>query len=114
MAKLYEPKNKTFDGKTLNAAYDKLSEEEQDTVDRQIDLVDTKLSKVAEERALAGDDRGAGGKTGFGRLSGLEVIAALGAWLNSLEDTDPEGLASLQKQASRPDGLPAFFKKDRI
>jgi hypothetical protein len=102
MTKLYEPQQKPFDGKVLNVAFAKLDPPDQDIINRQIDVVDTQLSRRMEEKALAGTDRGAGGKTGFGRLSGLEVMAGLGAWLEKLEKTDPEGLASLRKRYARP------------
>ena len=97
MTKLYEPQKKPFDGPVLKKAFAELDPPDQDIVNRQIDVVGMELSRRSEEKA----GRSSGVKTGFGRLSGLEVIAGLGVWLSRLEKTDPEGLASLRKRYAR-------------
>jgi len=80
---LYKPQGEPFTHKVLIEAGKKLSKKESDLITTNIDRVDTKLRRIKASK-------NGNAKTGFGRMSGVELMAALGAWMSRVAEKSPE------------------------
>jgi hypothetical protein len=108
---LYKPNKAPLTTGQINAGYKALTSREQEIIDDQISRVDGELKRKKSSQQV-GMKNGAGAKTGFGTLSGLELMAALGIWFSKVEEEQPEQWVLLLRGQRKPSNAAALTYKD--